>query len=165
MQKLLCGHVLDLLLLNIKVHLICCTRRRSNQGYPRNTKLHSVNVYKLYLETLWCNDNSLVWEKHVIKDRLNIIYQKTGSSKQQIGRCINCKDLFSVVHNFITLKSSALLRPSFHRTTFFHCSPSSINLMFSSIPSAGVFNNETAAQFTQEIVHVIFFSTTLNIHE
>ena len=158
MQKLLCGHVLDLLLLNIKVHPICCTRRRSNQGYARNTKQHS--VYKLYLETLWCNVNSLVWEKHVIKDRLNIIYQKTGSLKQQIGRCINCKDLVSVVHNCITLKWSALLRPSFNRTTFFHFSPSSINLMFSSIPSAGVVNNETAAHFTQEIVHVIYFSTT-----
>ena len=31
--------------------------------------------------------------------------------------------------------------------------------------SAGVFNNETAAQFTQEIVHVIFFTSRLDKHE
>ena len=33
-------------------------------------------------------------------------------------------------------------------------SPSSINLKFGSILSAGVFNNETAAKFTQDIVHL-----------
>ena len=35
---------------------------------------------------------------------------------------------------------------------------SSINLECCTIPGAGVFNNETAAKFTQGILHVIVFS-------
>jgi len=31
-------------------------------------KQHIVNVFKMYLETLWCEDTSLVWDKHVIKE-------------------------------------------------------------------------------------------------
>ena len=43
--------------------------RRNNQAYARNTKQHIVNVCKLYLETLWCSDNSLVWEKQKQKQK------------------------------------------------------------------------------------------------
>ena len=82
---------------------------------------------------------------------------------------------------------SVILRPSFHKTTFFTLlwiyivsessaslcraqatcyhrkknSPFSINLKFGSILNAVVFNNETVAKFTQERVHVIYSVHTL----
>ena len=56
--------------------------RRSNQADVRNTKQYIINVYKMYLETLWCNNNT-----------------SNTSSLKQVCNSINYTYLVLVVHN------------------------------------------------------------------
>ena len=71
---LLSAHVLDLLLIYIKVHTISRANKFEylmDQVYARNTKQHIVNVYKMYLEI---RKTRVYEKKHVIKE--NIIYSR-----------------------------------------------------------------------------------------
>jgi len=59
---------------------------------------HIVTVYKMYLETLWCKDNSSMRKtRYQRKVKHNI--SNTVSLKQHMYRCINYIDLVSVIQN------------------------------------------------------------------
>ena len=79
------------------------------------------------------------------------------SIKQPFLHFWGCTQLVSRLHLFVEPMTSLATSVNIRGKN----SPSSINLKFGSILSAGVFNNETATKFTREIVHMIFSLHTL----
>ena len=72
-----------------------CNGRRSNQVDAQQI----VNVYKIYLETRSCKNNSLVWEQTRYQRNVKHNTSNTGSLKHQVYMSIDYKYLVSVVHN------------------------------------------------------------------
>ena len=99
--------------------------------------IHNVHVIVMY----GCKLNDTLWQsKKVTSPWMNFTTEIASLSPWVV-----CISLSSLGQHLLTSGKN---------------SPTSINLKFGFILNAVVFNNETVAKFTQEIVHVIFLFTT-----